>query len=87
MMAAFLDELGIANDNGRIDSETTEVGPQDAAKVKQAADVVAARFPADEVGHLLPDAPAAGRGGVGRPRGVAAGSRLAGSRRGSSGAG
>lgn len=49
MMAAFLDELGIANDNGRIDSETTEMGPQDAAKVKRAADVVAARFPADEV--------------------------------------
>jgi hypothetical protein len=49
MMAAFLDELGIANDNGRIDSETTEVGPQDPAKVKRAADVVAARYPADEV--------------------------------------
>lgn len=49
MMAAFLDELGIANDNGRIDSETTEVGPQDPAKVKRAADVVAACYPADEV--------------------------------------
>lgn len=49
MMAAFLDALGIANENGRIDSETTEVGPQDAAKVRAAADAVAARFPADEV--------------------------------------
>jgi hypothetical protein len=49
MMAAFLDELGIANDNGRIDSEQTEVGPQDAAKVRRAADTVASRFPADEV--------------------------------------
>ena len=49
MMAAFLDELGIANDNGRIDSDTTPVGPQDAARVAHAADVVAGRFPADEV--------------------------------------
>jgi hypothetical protein len=49
MMAAFLDELGIPNENGRIDSDTTEVGPQDAAKVRKAADVVAARYPADEV--------------------------------------
>ena len=49
MMAAFLDELGIRNDNGRIDSETTPVGPQDAARVARAADAVAARFPADEV--------------------------------------
>src|SRR3954470_19545926 len=49
MMAAFLDELGIANDNGRIDSETTEVGPQDPARVRRAADAVAARFPSDEV--------------------------------------
>src|SRR3982751_720880 len=29
MMAAFLDELGIANDNGPIDSEPTEAGPQE----------------------------------------------------------
>ena len=49
MMAVFLDELGIANENGRIDSETTEVGPQDADSVRKAADVVAARYPADEV--------------------------------------
>lgn len=49
MMAAFLDELGIANDNGRIDSETTTVGPQEAARVTRAADAVAGRFPADDV--------------------------------------
>jgi hypothetical protein len=49
MMARFLDELGIANDRGRIDSETTEVGPQDAAAVRRAADAVAAAHPADEV--------------------------------------
>ncbi len=49
MMAAFLDELGIANDDGRIDSETTAVGPQDAAKIRKAADLVAAKYPADEV--------------------------------------
>jgi hypothetical protein len=49
MMAAFLDELGIANDKGRIDSETTEVGPQDATRVRRAAEAVAARYPADEV--------------------------------------
>ncbi len=49
MMAVFLDQLGIANENGRIDSETTEVGPQDAERVRKAADAVAATFPADEV--------------------------------------
>jgi hypothetical protein len=49
MMAAFLDELGIVNDAGRIDSETTTVGPQEAARVTRAADVVAAQYPADEV--------------------------------------
>ncbi|HUQ45095.1 MAG TPA: hypothetical protein VM033_00505 [Gemmatimonadaceae bacterium] len=49
MMAAFLDELGIPNENGRIDSDTTEVAPQDAERVRSAADVVAATYPADEV--------------------------------------
>lgn len=49
MMAAFLNELGIPNENGRIDSETTEVGPQDAAAVRRAADVVAGTYPVDEV--------------------------------------
>jgi hypothetical protein len=49
MMAAFLDDLGIANEDGRIDSETTTVEQQDPARVGRAADVVAGRFPADEV--------------------------------------
>jgi hypothetical protein len=49
MMGAFLDALGIANDNGRIDSDTTEVPVQDAATVRKAADVLAATYPADEV--------------------------------------
>lgn len=49
MMASFLDSLGIANDGGRIDSDTTEVGPQDPAKVQAAADALVAAYPADEV--------------------------------------
>jgi hypothetical protein len=49
MMASFLDSLGIPNDQGRIDSETTEVAPQDEAKVAAAADALAAKFPPDEV--------------------------------------
>ena len=49
MMGAFLDILGIANDEGRIDSESTEVPVQEAARVLAAADDVAAKFPRDEV--------------------------------------
>jgi hypothetical protein len=49
MMGAFLDALGIANDDGRIDSDTTEVPAQDAAAVKKAADALAATYPVDEV--------------------------------------
>lgn len=49
MMAGFLDSLGIPNDEGRIDSETTEVPPQDDAKVVAAANELAAKFPPDEV--------------------------------------
>ena len=49
MMATFLDALGIANENGRIDSDTTEVPPQESAKLRAAADQVATRYPADEV--------------------------------------
>jgi hypothetical protein len=49
MMGAYLDALGIANDNGRIDSETTEVPEQDAAKVAKAADALIASYPPDEV--------------------------------------
>jgi hypothetical protein len=49
MMASFLDSLGIPNDEGRIDSETTQVAPQDAAKLTTAAGALAAKFPPDEV--------------------------------------
>jgi hypothetical protein len=49
MMGAFLDSLGIANDDGRIDSETTEVPEQDAAAVAKAADALFSTFPPDEV--------------------------------------
>ncbi len=49
MMAAFLGELGIANENGRIDSEKVTVSEQDPAKVALAADVIAAAYPTDEV--------------------------------------
>ena len=49
MMAAFLDELGIPNENGRIDSDSITVGPQDPAAVRTAADVVASNYPRDEV--------------------------------------
>src|SRR6476661_7175701 len=38
MMATFLDALGIANENGRIDSDTTEVPPQEVEKLRAAAD-------------------------------------------------
>jgi hypothetical protein len=49
MMAAFLDELGIENDNGRIDSEKVEVPAQDPARVAAAADAIATTYPADEI--------------------------------------
>jgi hypothetical protein len=49
MMASFLDSLGIPNDGGRIDSETTQVEPQEEAKLATAAAALAAKFPADEV--------------------------------------
>ena len=49
MMAAFLDALGIRNDHGRIDSETTDVPVQDASRVAAAADDLATTFPRDEV--------------------------------------
>jgi hypothetical protein len=49
MMASFLDSLAIPNDDGRIDSETTVVPPQDEAKVAAAASARAAKFPPDEV--------------------------------------
>ena len=49
MMASFLDSLGIPNDQGRIDSETTEVPPQDEAKVVSSGTRSVAKFPPDEV--------------------------------------
>ena len=49
MMASFLDSLGIPNDEGRIDSEKTQVEPQDDAKLASAAGALAAKFPPDEV--------------------------------------
>ena len=49
MMAAFLNALGIPNEDGRIDSEKTEVPQQDAARVKAAADELVKQYPADEV--------------------------------------
>lgn len=49
MMAAFLDSLGIPNDKGRIDSETTEVPTQDALRIATAANALVANFPSEEV--------------------------------------
>ena len=49
MMGAFLDSLGIANEDGRIDSDTTEVPEQDVAAVVKAADALVASYPPDEV--------------------------------------
>jgi hypothetical protein len=49
MMAAFLDALGIPNDDGRIDSDTTEARVQEPEKVAKAADALVTQFPTDEV--------------------------------------
>ncbi|MDB4898606.1 MAG: hypothetical protein JWN53_414 [Gemmatimonadetes bacterium] len=49
MMAEFLNELGIPNDDGRIDSDKVEVPPQDATRVQAAAEKIAAHHSADEV--------------------------------------
>lgn len=49
MMGAFLNQLGIENDNGRIDSEKVEVPEQEPARVAAAADAIAATYPADEI--------------------------------------
>lgn len=49
MMGAFLDALGVPNDEGKIDSDKVEVPPQDAAKLAKAADAVAGKYPTDEV--------------------------------------
>ena len=49
MMAAFLDSLDIPNEDGRIDSENTEVPVQDAVRVTSAADNLTRIFPKEEV--------------------------------------
>jgi hypothetical protein len=49
MMAAFLDALGIPNEDGRIDSDTTAARVQEPARVAKAADALVTRFPPDEV--------------------------------------
>ena len=49
MMGAFLDTLGIKNDDGRIDSETTEVPEQDPERVAAAADALVKTYPVEEV--------------------------------------
>jgi hypothetical protein len=49
MMAAFLDALGVPNDEGKIDSDKIEVPPQDAATLRRAADALVEKYPADDV--------------------------------------
>jgi len=49
MMGAFLDTLGIKNEDGRIDSETTEVPEQDAERIAVAADNLVKTYPLEEV--------------------------------------
>lgn len=49
MMGAFLDSLGIPNDDGRIDSESTDVPEQPAEQIASAADALVATYPRDEV--------------------------------------
>ena len=51
MMGAFLDLLGIAHENGLISEEN--LAKPDADKVKQAAQELAEKFPADEVSLYL----------------------------------
>jgi hypothetical protein len=51
MMAAFLDLVGIAHENGLINEEN--VPKPDAAKVKQAAQELAAKYPAEDVALYL----------------------------------
>ncbi len=49
MMGAFLDTLGIKNEDGRIDSETTEVPEQDADRIAAAADGLVKTYPVEDV--------------------------------------
>jgi hypothetical protein len=62
MMAAFLNQLGIPNEDGRIDSDTTQVPEQDPTRLAVAADAIAGSYPLDDVVTyfltlLLQDAP------------------------------
>ena len=50
MMAAFLDELGIAHEDGLIQEESVK---PDSAKLKPAVDKIAAQFPAVDVSLYL----------------------------------
>ncbi|HJQ98985.1 MAG TPA: hypothetical protein VJ826_11780 [Candidatus Polarisedimenticolaceae bacterium] len=52
MLAAFLDALGIAHENGLI-AEDQEPTPPEAAKLAQAAKELRAKFPADDVDLYL----------------------------------
>jgi hypothetical protein len=52
MMAAFLDQLGIAHENGLISEEN--VPKPDAAKIKAAVDHLSANYPAADVSLYLP---------------------------------
>ncbi|MFL5478547.1 MAG: hypothetical protein ACJ79X_05985 [Gemmatimonadaceae bacterium] len=49
MMKQFLDVLGIPNDDGRIDSESTEVPEQKEEDVARAADAIVKDFSIDDV--------------------------------------
>jgi hypothetical protein len=49
MMAAFLDQLAIPNEDGRIDSESVEIAEQEPARVSAAADTLATAHPRDDV--------------------------------------
>ena len=51
MMAAFLDALGLAHDNGLITAE--HVSPPDAARCRQAARSLATAFPREDVSLYL----------------------------------
>jgi hypothetical protein len=51
MMAAFLDALGIAHENGMIEEENVQ--PPDAEKLKAAAAAIAKTYPAEDVSLYL----------------------------------
>jgi len=49
MMAAFLDSVGVKNENGRIDTEANGAIEVDAERFRAAADDLAGKYPVDEV--------------------------------------